>query len=737
MIDKALSFLLVLAFSLTGIVHSCHSANNMTLHKPYSVSPAPNYPLTAPPTDTKALTDGKYTIGHFWTKKTTVGWRDSNPVEILIDLGKVTIIERINFNTARGSNAGVNYPAQIAVFAGVDMDHLLYVGNLADHVDNVPGPYSTKKFVTSDIGTRGRYVLLEVVPSGHYLFCDEIEVLEGTRDKGMVGNLTREDAQAFSSKMRQLSVDKAFLKGLARDVRSVAGRGILHNAQLSGTEQKLARLTSIEDSETVEAEVLRVRAQLLRNQFPGQVFLVEKINPWTSLKPTVLPANCPPNIISFALPQGGYDFAALLATNLSEYAQKVTVHLEALPHEAPEVSCYHIPFVKSTAMEFVADPLMPAQGGFTLKSGESKMILLSAYGKRPGKSKGSLKIVSGASVYNVPLDIQVTDFALPKKFVLNSVNWGYLDFKPLRKTKTNAVKDLFAHHTKVVVVPPRFIPLSNRCSPQEIVRMENYLALHKGASKILFFLDFSNDKKVSAHAGHRFLSDEWKGWFKKLYGRLVKIAETAGFKENQLFLYPYDEVDGKDIDRLVALASWAQKELPAIKFYATLNNKESLKALPYLDIAQMINSKDVLNHALKSKKELWLYGANDSTKSLSPYTYYRLMSWKAYYMGFTGVGFWNYADTGWGDDPGSAWDDFDGNRPDFAVIYEGENGSIISSRRWEAWRMGVEDYELLTMYAKSKGEMSAKALAKSVLDNPQDLGRADQVRQKILRELSR
>jgi hypothetical protein len=736
MIDKALSFLLALLFSLTGMVHSCHSANNMALHKPYTISPAPNYPLTAPPTDTKTLTDGKYTIGHFWTRISTVGWRDSNPVEILIDLGKATTIERISFNTARGSSAGVNYPAQITAFVGVEMDQLLYVGNLADHTDNAPGGYRTRKFVASDIGARGRYVLLEVVPSGHYLFCDEIEVLEGTRDKGMIGNLTSDEAHAFSTKIRQLSVDKALLKGLAREVWSVAGQGTPHKVHLSGTEHKIARLTSIEDSEAVEADVLGIRAQLLRNQFPGKDLLVENINPWTPLKPTVSPSNCPPKIISLVLPQVGYDFAALLVTNLSNYAQKLTVDLEALPHVAP-VSCYHIPFVKSAAMEYVADPLVPAQGGFTLKSGESRMILLSTHGKKPGRSKGNLKIVSGTSVTTVPLDIQVTDFALPKEFVLNSVNWGYLDFKPVRNSKTDTVKDLFAHHTKVVVVPPRFIPLSNRFSPHDVVRLENYLVIHKGASKILFFLNFSNDKEVTAHAGHPFLSDEWKEWFKKLYSRLVMIAETAGFKENQLFLYPYDEVGGKDIDRLVALTSWAQKELPAIKFYATLNKKESLKALPYLDIAQMINSKDVLNQALKSKKELWLYGANDTSKSLSPYTYYRLMSWKAYYMGFTGVGFWNYADTGWGDDPGSAWDDFDGNRPDFAVIYEGDNGSIFSSRRWEAWRMGVEDYELLTMYAKSKGEISAKTLAKSVLDNPQDMGRADQVRQTILRDLSR
>jgi len=51
--------------------------------------------------------------------------------------------------------------------------------------------------------------------------------------------------------------------------------------------------------------------------------------------------------------------------------------------------------------------------------------------------------------------------------------------------------------------------------------------------------------------------------------------------------------------------------------------------------------------------------------------------------------------------------------------------------------MGIEDYELLTMYAKAKGDGAAKALAKSVMDNLQDTTRADEVRRKILMELDK
>jgi len=41
------------------------------------------------------------------------------------------------------------------------------------------------------------------------------------------------------------------------------------------------------------------------------------------------------------------------------------------------------------------------------------------------------------------------------------------------------------------------------------------------------------------------------------------------------------------------------------------------------------------------------------------------------------------------------------------------------------------------MYSKAKGDAAAKMLAKSVLDNPLDTTKADEVRKKILLELSK
>ena len=234
-----------------------------------------------------------------------------------------------------------------------------------------------------------------------------------------------------------------------------------------------------------------------------------------------------------------------------------------------------------------------------------------------------------------------------------------------------------------------------------------------------------------------FMGPVWKEGFRKWYDNALLAVDRAGFDERLIYLYPYDEMEGKQIDDFMEFASWAKKEIPNIKFYATIGSKGSEKALPYLDIAQISNDDELRFRKFTSANaDTWIYDTKGPAKSLSPYSYYRLMPWKAFLNGYTGVGFWAYADSGWGESSGSTWDDFDGEYPDFAVIYEGEGDSIISSRRWEAWRMGIEDYEILTMYSKVRGDKAAKTLAEMVLDNPKDTSKADEVRRKILRELS-
>ena len=154
---------------------------------------------------------------------------------------------------------------------------------------------------------------------------------------------------------------------------------------------------------------------------------------------------------------------------------------------------------------------------------------------------------------------------------------------------------------------------------------------------------------------------------------------------------------------------------------------------------------ELLHH---TGKPVWCYTVG--RRLLPPYANYRLALWQAFRLGATGCGFWCYAvgrdwqntdmwhESGWG----------------YPVIYTLEGApeeisrqeAIIPSKRWEAWREGIEDYtylyllqELIESSPPSESVTEARHLlataVQEVLDDPADLTRADRHRQKILEAL--
>src|SRR5262245_28094223 len=78
------------------------SRNNIALHRPYRLSPAPNYPLCTDAADSTQLTDGQISPNRIWTHSQTVGWQNVMAVLVVVDLGKVYPISGVSYHTAGG-----------------------------------------------------------------------------------------------------------------------------------------------------------------------------------------------------------------------------------------------------------------------------------------------------------------------------------------------------------------------------------------------------------------------------------------------------------------------------------------------------------------------------------------------------------------------------------------------------------------------------------------------------------
>jgi hypothetical protein len=298
---------------------------------------------------------------------------------------------------------------------------------------------------------------------------------------------------------------------------------------------------------------------------------------------------------------------------------------------------------------------------------------------------------------------------------VHAVNWGYPEDKPIWQDSKAATADLVKHGINVFVIPPARIPpppVAGRQKLQDFRTLIDTVRLNEGRGTYLLFLDWPPGRLADRHL-------EWLhpdtglpiSQRRDILARWLRLLDsamqTAGVSRDRWALYLVDEYSGKDVDYLRDLFSLLKSIDPAPRIYANPGDAPSnptqtsdLKALAtYVDQWQ-----PELSFAESSGRDLfqstqsgwWVYIVPPSPVKSTPPMFYRAIAWRAWRLGAIGVGFWSYSDTR----GTSAWDDFDGRQPDRAVVYEGNQP--ISSRRWEAFREGVEDLRLLR-HASVKG----------------------------------
>lgn len=167
-------------------LHTTEPGKNLALHKTTSLYPAPNYPDCADVGDDLQLTDGVLTEGRYWMQKSSVGWTFFHP-RVVVDLGKIEPIREVIVHTVGGGEAGVYLPKRLQVF--VSDDNIVYrrVASVHGGTLNEDGTrHSSVALSTGNLKTRGRYVLIQLTPTGSMVFSDEIEVLKGDFDPSSV-----------------------------------------------------------------------------------------------------------------------------------------------------------------------------------------------------------------------------------------------------------------------------------------------------------------------------------------------------------------------------------------------------------------------------------------------------------------------------------------------------------------------------------------------------------------------
>ncbi len=320
--------------------------------------------------------------------------------------------------------------------------------------------------------------------------------------------------------------------------------------------------------------------------------------------------------------------------------------------------------------------------------------------------------------FTAPLRITVWKAKLPAQQALRLCHWGYVSSSILKDQPEAALQDQVSHGTNVFV--SSFVPHARFNEEGELLGQIDYAA---------------HDDYVRRHAPHGLLLFQHTGivqgptsigspaYRKAHIGLLrawVEHLAQMGVGYDGFALYPVDEPGLRDglVETYLQYAKLAREADPKIQMYtdpvARITLEQVRQMLPYVDIwcpnrvgFLLGPGKEKLELMQASGKTLWNYECAGNAKHQSPLSYYRGQAWLAWHHGLTGIGFWSYCTSS--ADP---W-----YRPratlDYLLIYPGEG--VVTSKRWEAIRDGIEDYGMLTVLraavAKKRTASNAKQKA--------------------------
>ena len=670
----------------------------------------PRYDLTADPDDARQLVDGATVDGTMWLSRKAVGWvAGPKPVRIDLDLGRVAAIADVCLHTARRSEAGVDFPVRVDVLAARQQHRFAWAGRMTPLADAGSGDYLAREFCVKSIGLPARYVSLHVGVVAGYFFADEITISEA--DAASASGSTRLVAEGD---WREFIVQHEYVERSLAEI----GESLPADPDIREHYQQLLEHVNGPPG-TLDLAALRDRDRELHDfvrslrQRRGGTFTATFCDPWSLATPFDGRAlSSDPGAVEIASSQHGAVAIALEHALPHEVEVSTSATVTGKGAKLVTATLYEVGFVLRADGVKLGDALLPLTGGRArVASGETRQLWVDI---AAADTKSDLDLTLAITLRTDDgservLTRKLLIYALPAiETQPMTVVWGYLDQGPIRDRPREAASDMLAHGVTSAVVPAGELPWPG----DGYTTFDSVMRNLAGHDEFLFFLSLNEGSSYRARLGADFMSDDWQRRFSAWLRQWTARLRGDGLDPSRFAFYPVDEPQtSADIDTLVATSRLIKSIDPALRVYATIHDPAMLTndVIGAVDIFQLNGQalEASLVERLKSRgKTVAGYATSGGGKSGEPGSFFRAQGWQAFSLGLDGFGFWAYADTG---PTGSAWNDIDGQRPDFAVVYEGDRG-IVSSKRWEAWREGVQDYRLLRLARNAAADEPTRAL---------------------------
>ncbi len=441
---------------------------------------------------------------------------------------------------------------------------------------------------------------------------------------------------------------------------------------------------------TILDEAKRIREQVNRP-------LAWTRNPFLETKPRTMPSELKDEIeLQVETFVNERETAALLLFN--PHAQKVLnlrVTLGALrlaptatndsadrTLETARVSLAEAVMIRSAVRGMIADPIVPldAAGRFLVPPGETRELWLTVdtFDARPGLYQGMLRLQpldprTNAWTLHVPVSVRIWPVKLAKTSKLKVFNFDYA-----RGARSDAhLRNLLEHRVNVFAL---YVPTPDRKGHADFSILDDEIARVKSHGQIFFECWF-------------FRSEGWKPQHERWVKDLVAYMKSKGLGYDDWMLHIFDETLN---DLFLDTAKHIKQVDPNLRLFSDrMGPPERLKQFaPYIDY-WCPHYRDLPKPGLRTMRAsghpIWTYDCG-SGKAVPP-SHNRALPWCAWFYKLDGVCYWTYFSSF-----GDTWNDFDHGHPDWSKVYPGATGEPLSSKRWDAWREGLEDLALLDLY---------------------------------------
>jgi hypothetical protein len=627
----------------------------VTLHE---ALPAPNYPLTTDGADLVQLTDGELSAYPTWTRKSSVGWVNRTPVVLT---GKVTGASRpgqvmvARLRVASGEAAGVRAPRRIDVYCSAGAGRWSHAGDAQGAGQAVENTAAWIEIpLRADCGGELAFVLHA---DGPYLMLDEVSIR-------VAGSVERPRPET----------------SLPVQTTIVPSDGVSSDS----TERLRAALLSTADEPS--------SAPPTAGREGESACLMDA---WAHLGSGSSDSCDGASLVVAAVP--GTDASWLIRlTNDSNAEARYTV--KGPGGGAPGFRAEMLLPVLAADGRVVHDAIVPLPAeGVAVPARSRRYITATAAPSGPDARLQFSVASDGGYRRSFVVTIEPLRFDELRVRASDVVVWGYRSDAPI-STPANArelIRDQVRAGVSVFVVHPSDVPrpVGDGSGQAREGRLRESLELLRDAGQVLLYLgwdsEFGSADDIRRHA------DQIGEWLR----RLREVMRQAGRTPAQWALYPYDEPDAPEFASLAVLADIVASVSPDVRIYANPGRLTVADLMPGGAAWAVRDSVAIwqpqAGSALDSivaaqlwfrPRELWVYYVPPAPAKADDPRCYRTFIWEAARANAVGVGVWSYSDTA----GSSAWDDLDGTRPDWAMVYEAENGAV-PSRRWRAFLQGAAE----------------------------------------------